>query len=54
MPWITRKDGKRWAIIRKDSGEVVGHSSSLEKAKSSIRARYAKMSAVDRKRHGRV
>ena len=41
MPWTYRKDRKGYAIIKEDTGEVVGHSDSLAKAKAAIRARYA-------------
>lgn len=32
MPHKARKSGKRWAIVRADTGKVVGHSSSKRKA----------------------
>lgn len=41
MPWIVRKSGKKWAIVKKTTGEVVGHSTSKAKAQASVRARYA-------------
>ena len=43
MPWHVRKDGGRWAIVKSDTGEVVGHSDTHEKAMASVRARYASM-----------
>lgn len=41
MPWGVRKQGSKFAIYRKDTGKVVGHSNSRQKAEASIRARYA-------------
>lgn len=41
MPWIVKKQGKKWVIVKKTTGEVVGHSDSKEKAEASVRARYA-------------
>ena len=41
MPWKAVKSGKGAVIKRADTGKVVGHSTSLEKAKASVRARYA-------------
>ncbi len=41
MPYGLRKEGGKWAIIRRDTGKVVGHSNSQEKARASIRARLA-------------
>ena len=41
MPWRAIKSKKGADIIRSDTGKVVGHSSSLSKAKASVRARYA-------------
>ncbi len=42
MPWAVKKSkGKGWDIVRSDTGEVVGHSDTVEKAKASVRARYA-------------
>ncbi len=43
MPWRAEKRGDRWAIVRADTGEVVGWSESEAKAKASVRARYANM-----------
>lgn len=40
MPWGVKKSGDRWAIYRKDTGTIVGHSSSKVKAQGSVRARY--------------
>jgi hypothetical protein len=31
-PHTVRKQGKRWAIVRADTGRVVGHSTSKRKA----------------------
>lgn len=36
MPYLLRKVGNKWKIIRKADGKVVGTSSSLPKAKASI------------------
>jgi len=41
MPYRIEKQGGRYAIINKETGKVVGHSDSLEKAKASVRARLA-------------
>ena len=41
MPWGVKKQGKGYAIIRKDTGKVVGHSTTKAKAQASVRARYA-------------
>jgi len=41
MPYDVRKVGTGYDIVKKDTGEVVGHSTSKRKAFSSIRARYA-------------
>lgn len=41
MPYSVRKQGNKWAIIKDDTGEVVGHSDSESMAKKSIAARYA-------------
>lgn len=42
MPWIVgNKTKKGWQILKADTGEVVGHSDTKEKAKKSIKARYA-------------
>lgn len=43
MPWGVKKGkGKKpWKIYRKDTGKVVGSSTSRKKALSSVRARYA-------------
>ena len=42
MPWIVRKQGNNWVIVKKTTGEVVGHSNSRAKALASTRARYAR------------
>lgn len=41
MPYTLKKQGSKVAIVRKDTGKVVGTSDTVEKAKASIRARYA-------------
>jgi hypothetical protein len=44
MPYkVGKKTKKGWLILKKESGNwiVVGHSDTKEKAKASIRARYA-------------
>lgn len=44
MPYAVRKRGsgpRPWKIIRRDTGKVVGSSTSKAKAQASIRARYA-------------
>ncbi len=41
MPWKVKKDKKGYAIIKSDTGEVVGHSATREKAEKSVKARYA-------------
>lgn len=41
MPWKAIVKNGKAVIIRADTGKVVGHSDSLEKAKASVRARYA-------------
>lgn len=42
MPWSVKKNSKGgWDIIKSDTGKVVGHSDSKEKAQASVRARYA-------------
>lgn len=44
MPYIVRKRGKGkrpWKIIKKDTGKVVGSSTSKSKAEASVRARYS-------------
>ena len=41
MPWRTRKrPGGGYDIVKSDTGEVVGHSGTKEKAEASIMARY--------------
>lgn len=47
MPYSVKQQGKRWAIIRKTDGKVVGHSSSKKMAEASVRAR---MSAEGKKK----
>ena len=41
MPYTIRKSGNRFRIVRKDTGKVVGASSSRADAQASIRARLA-------------
>ena len=47
MPWAVKKSpkakGKKFAIVKKDSGKVVGHSATKQDAEASVRARYASM-----------
>lgn len=40
MPYTTKKLDGKTAIIRKDTGKVVGKSDTKAKAEASIRARY--------------
>lgn len=40
MPWEVQKSGKKWNIVRKDTNQVVGSSTTLAKAQASVRARY--------------
>ncbi|MDD5069046.1 MAG: hypothetical protein PHN89_05640 [Candidatus Pacebacteria bacterium] len=40
MPWTIRKQGSKWVIIKKTTGDVVGHSDTEEKARASVAARY--------------
>ena len=39
MPWGVKKENDKWLIYRKDSGKVVGHSDSKEKAMKSVAVR---------------
>jgi len=43
MPWKVKKGSgpKPFKIVKKDSGKVVGSSTSKAKAEASVRARYA-------------
>ena len=41
MPYVARKQGKKWAIVHAHTGKVVGHSDSKKKAQASARARNA-------------
>ena len=41
MPHTARKQAKGYAIVNKNTGKTVGHSSSKAKAKASARARDA-------------
>lgn len=41
MPYQIKKQGRRWLIVRKADGKVVGRSYSRAKAEASVRARYA-------------
>lgn len=40
MPWKVKKVGDNWAIVKTDTNEIVGRSTSKEKAEASVRARY--------------
>ena len=41
-PWkVGKKDSKGYPIIKSDTGKVVGHSTTKQKAEASVRARYA-------------
>jgi hypothetical protein len=57
MPFHIEKSDSKWLIVRSDTGEVVGHSDTLAKAKASIRYRmegadetYTPVSVIYRKR----
>lgn len=51
MPWtVGRKTPKGWEIVRADTGQVVGYSSTREKAAASVRARYANSPEFHRRR----
>jgi hypothetical protein len=39
MPYTARKQGRRWAIVRTDTGKVAGYSRSKAKAQASARIR---------------
>jgi hypothetical protein len=39
MPYTVRKRGKRWAIVRTDTGRVAGYSTSKRKARISASIR---------------
>lgn len=39
MPYVIRKQGQKYLIIRKSDNQIVGHSDSEDKAKASVRAR---------------
>ena len=41
MPYAARKRGKGYAIVNKQTGKTVGHSTTKAKAKASARARNA-------------
>ena len=41
MPYSVKKQGNRFAIVRSDTGKVVGHSATKAQAQASVRARYA-------------
>ena len=47
MPWNVKKVGNKYAIVKKDTGKIVGHSKTKKMAQASIRARYANMSSKD-------
>ena len=43
MPWhVGKKTARGWPILRSDTGEVVGYSTSKWKAEASVRIRYQK------------
>ena len=39
MPYAVKRQGKKWAIVRKTDGKVVGTSDSKKMAEASVRAR---------------
>lgn len=39
MPYSVKKQGAKWAIVRKTDGKVVGTSTSKKMAEASVRAR---------------
>jgi hypothetical protein len=39
MPYSVKQEGRRWAIVNKQTGKVVGHSTSKKMAEASVRAR---------------
>ncbi len=43
MPWkVEKRKGPRpWKVVNKDTGKVVGSSTSKAKAQASVKARYA-------------
>lgn len=41
MPYTIKKQDRKWAIVRKTDGKVVGTSDSKAKAEASVRARLA-------------
>ena len=41
MPYSIKKQGDKWVKVKKDTGEVVSHHDTKEKALASIRAYYA-------------
>lgn len=41
MPWKAKKQGEDWVVVRSDTGKVVSHHESKEKAEAAVRARYA-------------
>ena len=41
MPWKVKQIGKKFAIVKKNTGKVVGYSTTKDKAEASVRARYA-------------
>jgi len=52
MPWnVVKRSGPRpWKIVKTDTGEVVGSSTSRIKAEASVRARYSSVKGEARKR----
>jgi hypothetical protein len=41
VPYTVKAQGKKWAIVRKADGKVVGTSESKKMAEASVRARMA-------------
>ncbi|MFA5626133.1 MAG: DUF2188 domain-containing protein [Thiohalomonadaceae bacterium] len=41
MPYKVKRQGDKWVVVKKDSGKVVSHHATKEKAQSAIRAIYA-------------
>ncbi len=48
MPWIIKKRKSGFDIVKEDTGEVVGHSDTFEKARASVRARYASIEGKEK------
>lgn len=41
MPWTIRKQGSKWAVVRKDTGKVVKAHDTQSQAQAHMRALYA-------------